>query len=99
LVFPPSIPGSTAVLGDLPHSGSGRANVRIRWLVSPISWTLIAAVWGYNLAWMFVLGAVRLVTERFATYRTARHLKSASLVYQSLQPQVPPFMGAPAAQL
>jgi H+-transporting ATPase len=64
------------------------------WLVEPISWTLVAAVWTYNLAWIFVLGAVRLITERFASYRTARHIKSARMVNQSLQPHVPPF--APA---
>jgi len=32
--------------------------------------------------------------SRFATYRTARHIKSAQVVNQSLQPHVPPF--APA---
>ena len=26
----------------------------------------------YNIAWMFVLGGVRLLTERFVAYRTAR---------------------------
>src|SRR5271170_2734369 len=29
------------------------------WLVEPISWTLIAGVWIYNIAWMFVMGGVR----------------------------------------
>ena len=57
------------------------------WLVEPISWTLIAAVWVYNIAWTFVMGGVRLVTERFADYRTARHLKSTEVVNQALYPQ------------
>jgi H+-transporting ATPase len=61
------------------------------WLVEPISWRLVGSVWVYNLAWMFVLGGVRLITERFAAYRTARDIKSAKLVNQSLQPHVPPF--------
>src|SRR5262249_8272491 len=41
-------------------------------LVPPIPWTLIGWVWLYNIAWMFVLGGVRLLSERFAAYRTAR---------------------------
>jgi H+-transporting ATPase len=58
------------------------------WVVPQIPWWLVGWVWAYNLAWMLVLGGVRLMTERFATYRTARHMKSAALVNQSLQPQV-----------
>ena len=42
------------------------------WLVPSISWRLIAWVWAYNLAWMFILGGVRQITERFANYHTAR---------------------------
>jgi hypothetical protein len=34
---------------------------------------------------MFALGGVRLMTERFATYRTARHMNSANLVNRPLQ--------------
>jgi H+-transporting ATPase len=59
------------------------------WLVVPISWRLVGWVLVYNLAWMFVLGGVRLITERFATYRTARHIKSAAVVSQSLRAHVP----------
>ena len=61
------------------------------WLVPSISWTLIGWVWVYNIAWMFVLGCVRLMTERFATYRTARHLKSVDMVNQTLHPQSAAF--------
>jgi hypothetical protein len=56
-------------------------------LVPSISWTLIGWVWVYNLAWMFVLGGVRLITElvsphaiildtsvpRYATADACRH--------------------------
>jgi hypothetical protein len=59
------------------------------WLVPAIPWTLIGWVWAYNIAWMFVLGAVRLITERFATYRTVRQARSVRLVSQALQPQAP----------
>ena len=55
------------------------------WLVPLIRWTLIGWVWAYNIAWMFVLGGVRLITERFAAYRTARHTRSADMVNQSLR--------------
>jgi H+-transporting ATPase len=55
------------------------------WLVEPISWTLISWIWAYNLVWMFLLGAVRLVTERYVDFRTARHVKSLEVVNQSLQ--------------
>jgi H+-transporting ATPase len=54
-------------------------------LVPPIPWTLIGWVWAYNIAWMFVLGGVRLITERFAAYRTARHSRSVDMVNQSLR--------------
>jgi hypothetical protein len=36
-----------------------------------------------------VLGPVRLITERFATYRTARQARSVRLVSEALQPQAP----------
>jgi H+-transporting ATPase len=55
------------------------------WLVPAIAWRLVGWVWVYNLAWMVVLGGVRMVTEEFAAYRTARHVKSAALVNQPLQ--------------
>jgi H+-transporting ATPase len=59
------------------------------WLVPTISWTAIAWVWVYNIAWMFVLGGVRLATERAVDHRTAKRLRSARIVTQSLQPHVP----------
>jgi H+-transporting ATPase len=44
-------------------------------------------VWVYNIAWMFVLGAVRLSAEKFATYRTARQARSVHIVNESLGSQ------------
>src|SRR6516164_1511212 len=54
-------------------------------LIPEIPWTLIGWVWLYNIAWMFVLGGVRLLSERFAAYRTARQARSMHLVNQSLR--------------
>ena len=59
------------------------------WLVPAIPWTLIGWVWAYNIAWMFALGGVRLITERFATYRTVRQARSIHVVSQSLWPRAP----------
>ncbi len=55
-------------------------------LVPSIPWTLIGWVLVYNIVWMFVLGGVRLITERVAAYGTARQARSAHIVSQSLQP-------------
>lgn len=54
------------------------------WLVPSIPWSLIGWVWVYNIAWMFVLGGVRLLTERFATYRTTEQVASTQLLNQPL---------------
>lgn len=56
------------------------------WLVEPVSWTIIGWTWGYNIVCMFLLGAVRLITERLMAFQTTRHLKSLKMVNQSLQP-------------
>jgi H+-transporting ATPase len=61
----------------------------VGWLVPPISWTTIGWVWAYNIVWMFVLGGVRLATERMVDHRSAKHRRSAEIVTQSLQPHVP----------
>src|SRR5262249_46772779 len=55
------------------------------WLVPPIPWTLVGLGWAYNTVWMFVLGGLRLMTERFAAYCTARQGKSAHVVNQPLR--------------
>ncbi len=59
------------------------------WLVPPISWEMIGWVWVYNIAWIFVLGGVRLMTEKLVDHRTARHVRSGEIVTQTLQPHVP----------
>ncbi|MFO0994548.1 MAG: plasma-membrane proton-efflux P-type ATPase [Hyphomicrobiales bacterium] len=55
-------------------------------LVPAISWSLIGWVWLYNIIWIFLLGGVRLLTERLLDHLTARRVKSAALVNQPLTP-------------
>ncbi|MBV8271024.1 MAG: plasma-membrane proton-efflux P-type ATPase [Cupriavidus sp.] len=50
------------------------------WLMPSIPWKLIGWIWAYDLVWMCLLGAIRLVTERFATYRTVRQTNSLRLL-------------------
>ena len=54
-----------------------------------IPWKLIGWVWVYLIAWLFILGGIRLIYDRFAHYRTTRQMKHTTLVNQSLQPHVP----------
>jgi H+-transporting ATPase len=56
-------------------------------LIPSIPWPLIGWIWIYNIAWMFVLGGARLITERFSAYRTARQAKSTKLVNEPLRHQ------------
>jgi H+-transporting ATPase len=63
-------------------------------LVEPIGWKLIGWVWAYNLAWLCVLGGVRLAAESFASFRSSRQAKSVKLVNQSLQPHAAAASGA-----
>jgi len=49
-------------------------------LMPAISWSLIGWIWLYNIMWMFLLGGVRLLTERLLDHLTARRIKSAALV-------------------
>lgn len=50
---------------------------------------LNGAIWTYTIAWMFILVAVRLATEKVAEFRTRHHQRSAEIITQSLQPHVP----------
>lgn len=68
-------------------------------LVEPISSRLVASVRAYSVAGIFVLGGVRLITQRFAAYRTAPQIKSAEVVNQLLRTHVPPFAHASTAEL
>jgi H+-transporting ATPase len=54
-------------------------------LIPSIPWPLIGWIWIYNIAWMFVLGGARLITERFSAYRTVRQAKSTRLINQVLR--------------
>jgi H+-transporting ATPase len=56
------------------------------WLVPAIPLRLIGFVWLYCLAFMFVLGFVRKICERFAAGRTVRETKSVEVVQRPLAP-------------
>ena len=58
------------------------------WLVPALSWTAIIWVCVYTTGWMFLMGAVRLITEKLLDYRSTTQLRSEAMVTQSLQPQV-----------
>ena len=60
------------------------------WLVTPIPGKLVGWIWLYNIGWMFVLGAARFTTERFAEFRTARHMKSIAVTTQPPHPAATP---------
>lgn len=40
------------------------------WMVPQLPWTLIGAVWAYNLVWMFVQDGVKMVSYRLYEHRT-----------------------------
>jgi H+-transporting ATPase len=58
------------------------------WMVTPISLKLIGLIWAYCIAFMFVLGFVRLAVERFVDRRTARQRESVTLVERPLAPRL-----------
>jgi H+-transporting ATPase len=85
--FLPPFPAASLFLAIALTQVAAVAMCAAGWLVAPISWTLIAAVWIYNIVWMFLMGGARLLTERFAVYQTTRHLKSVDIVNKALRPQ------------
>ncbi len=86
--FLPPFPAIVLVLAILATQVIAVLMCGVGWLVPQIPWPVIGWVWAYNLAWMFVLGAVRLTAERFATYRTARQARSVHIVNQALRPRM-----------
>jgi H+-transporting ATPase len=86
--FLPPFPAAALVVAILLTQIAAILMCGFGWLVPAIPWTLIGWVWAYNIAWMFVLGGVRLIAERFATYRTARQARSMHIVNQPLGQRV-----------
>ncbi len=84
--FLPPFPASPLVLALLATQVLAILMCAFGWLVPAISWNMIVLVMVYSIVWMVVLGAVRLVTERFVDFRTARHRRSLALVGQPLMP-------------
>jgi H+-transporting ATPase len=83
--FLPPFPAAPLLIAILSTQIVALLMCGLGWLVPAIPWTLIGWVWVYSIAWMFVLGGVRLVTERFATYRTTEQTKSALMVNEPLR--------------
>ncbi len=59
------------------------------WFVPAIPWTLIGWIWLYDLAWLLVLGSVRLAAEKLFAGTSARWARSLQLLNRSLRPNVP----------
>ena len=55
------------------------------WLVPAISWTAIFWVVLYCLIWVFILSAIRIVTEKLISHRPAYRADTAAMVTQSLR--------------
>ena len=56
------------------------------WLVPAIPWTLIALVWVYVIAWMFILDFAKLGLYRLLENRAGHHRKLLSTINQRLHP-------------
>ena len=82
--FLPPFPAAPLFVAILLTQGIAVLMCGLGLLVPAIPWSLIGWIWAYNIAWMFVLGAARLITERFSAYHTARQAKSMQLVNQEL---------------
>ena len=53
-------------------------------IIASIEWSMTGWVWVYNIVWMCALGGVRLLAERFASYRTVRQALSLSRLNEPL---------------
>ncbi len=58
------------------------------WLVPAISWNTIGWVWAYNIAWVFILCGVRLITEKLVDDRTGQRIKHRDIITRPLQAHV-----------
>jgi H+-transporting ATPase len=83
--FLPPLPAATLLTAILLTQILAMLMCGFGWLVPSIPWILIGWVIAYCIAWTFVLGGVRMLTDRFAAYRTARQAKSVQLVNQALR--------------
>ena len=54
------------------------------WIVPAISWTTIAWIWLYLLAWLCILGVVRVAMERLIDNRLARRTRATELFNRHL---------------
>ncbi len=54
------------------------------WLVTPISWEIIAMIWGYCIFWVFIEDGVKLITYRQLENATPGHRRFLTLLRNSL---------------
>jgi H+-transporting ATPase len=84
--FQPSFPAMPPFLAIVVTQLTAVLMCALGLLVESISSKLIGWVWLYKIAWLFVLGDVRVATECSADFGTVRHSKSIALVNPPLQP-------------
>jgi H+-transporting ATPase len=84
--FRPPYPAGPLVAAILATQALAVLMCGFGWLVPAIPWTTIAWVWAYDLAWLVLLGGVRVATERLLDHRTFRRERSAAFVNAPLNP-------------
>ncbi|MDY6995746.1 MAG: plasma-membrane proton-efflux P-type ATPase [Actinomycetota bacterium] len=82
--FLPPLPASPLVIAIVATQVLAVLMCGFGWLVPAISWTTIGWVWVYNIAWIFVLSAVRLTTEKLVDDRTGQRTKHRELLSRPL---------------
>ncbi len=48
--------------------------VGLGWLMSPISWTAIGLIWGYDIVWMVAMDVAKLATYKLTEHRASHHV-------------------------
>lgn len=56
------------------------------WLVPAISWPMVALVLVYCLVWVFLMGAVRIVSERLIDHQAPSHRRHRAIVEHDFRP-------------
>lgn len=56
------------------------------WLVPDISWAMVGLVLLYSVIWVFIMGAVRNISETLLDHRTSQQRRTAALVRSDLRP-------------
>lgn len=84
--FAPPFPALPLLGAILATQALAVAMVGLGWLVTPLPWATIGWIWLYNIAWLIVLGVVRVAAEAVADHRIRGRRRSAALVSTPLHP-------------